>query len=196
MRKCTYCGKEYAAGTSLCAVDGQPLQDVVSPPPTGMRVPKSFFRWKPVSISLIVLAILYWAVALLNLWLVGAHQGDTRNLRFLLWGSFWNLVVGSLCLGGRGLMKSGSRIGCAAGALAVSAALLVVMRNWLGGLLTGRSPFPSFEALLVWPWLIYAIVYATVIQKQVGAEPAAPPNRGPATQTGNSKVTEGPPSVS
>src|SRR5882724_352206 len=84
MKRCTYCGKEYGAETSICAIDGQPVQEVVSSSP----VSKSFFRWKPLSISLIALAVLYWGVALLNLWLVRMleQQGDTRKLRFLLWG--------------------------------------------------------------------------------------------------------------
>jgi len=169
MKRCTYCGKEYGAETSICAIDGQPVQEVVSSSP----VSKSFFRWKPLSISLIALAVLYWGVALLNLWLVRMleQQGDTRKLRFLLWGAFWNVVVGALCLGGRRLIKSGSRLSYGAGALAVGASLLIVMRTWLSGLLTARNPFPVVEALLIWPWLIYAFIYASsAILKQVRAE--------------------------
>lgn len=162
MKRCTYCGKEWPDDASVCAVDGRPLQDFVPLLPTGTPLSKSFLCWKPASVSLIVLALLYWAVALLNFRLVYMleQRGDTRNVSFLLWGSFWNLVVGGLCLSGRHLMKADSRRGYAAGALVIAAALLIVMRTWLGGLLTGRNPFPILEALLSWPWLVYAIIYA------------------------------------
>ena len=160
---------------------------------------KSFFRWKPVSVSLIVLAVVYWGAALLNFWLVRMleQRGDTRNVRFLLLGAFWNVVVGALCLGGRRLIKIGSRLSSGLAAFLVGAALLIVTRTWIGGLLTGRNPFPILEALLAWPWLIYAIIYAaSPVEKQLGAEPCAPPNGGPAQPSGNSGVTGGPPSVS
>jgi hypothetical protein len=160
---------------------------------------KSFLRWQPVAVSLIVLTVIYWGFALLNLPLarVMEQRGDTRNAHFLLWGSFWNLVVGGLCLSGRRLMKPASRRGYLAGAFAVGAALLIIMRTWLSALLTGRNPFPFFEALLIWPWLVYAMVYAiSEVQKQRRAEPAAAPNGGPASPPGNSGPAEGPPSVS
>ncbi len=160
---------------------------------------KSFFRWTPVSVSLIVLAALYWGVAVLNFWLVHMleQQGDTRNVRFLLWGSFWNVAVGALCLGGRRLLKSASRQAYLAGAFAIGAALLIEQRNWLGGLMTGRSGFPVLQALLIWPWMAYAVAYAvTQIQQHGAAEPGAPPDGGPAEPFGSSGVGGGPPSVS
>jgi peptidoglycan/LPS O-acetylase OafA/YrhL len=160
---------------------------------------KAIFRWRVVSVSLIVLAILYWAVALLNFWLIHVleQRGDTRNVRFLLMGSFWNFIVGALCLGGRRLLKSSNSGVLIAGALATGVALLIIQRNWLGGLMTGRSGFPVLEAVLIWPWLAYAVAYA-VRQIQAGgiAEPSAPPNGGPATRSDNSVVGGGPPSVS
>ncbi len=162
-------------------------------------VAKSFLRWQPVAVSLIVLTVIYWGFALLNLPLarVMERQGDTRNAHLLLWGSFWNLIVGGLCLSGRRLMKSASRGGYLAGAVAVGAALLTVMRTWLSALLTGRDPFPFLEALLIWPWLVYALIYALrEFQKQGSAEPGAPPSGGPAAPPGNSGPAKGPPSVS
>jgi hypothetical protein len=159
----------------------------------------SFFRWKPVSLSMIVLAVLYWGVAVLNFWLVHMleQRGDTRNVRFLLWGSFWNVVVGALCLGGRRVMKSASRRAYLAGALAIGAALLIEQRNWLAGLMTGRSGFPVLQAILIWPWMAYAVAYAVTQIKEHGtAEPGAPPNGGPADPLSHSGVIGGPPSVS
>jgi peptidoglycan/LPS O-acetylase OafA/YrhL len=160
---------------------------------------KSFFRWKPVSISLIVLAVFYWGVALLNFWLVHMLQqkGDIRNVRFLLWGSFWDVVIGALCLGGRRRMKSPSRQARLAGALAIGLALLIEQCNWLAGLMTGRSGFPVLEALLIWPCMAYAVAYAvTQVQEHGAAELGAPPNGGPAEPLSSSSVIGGPPSVS
>ena len=106
--------------------------------------------------------------------LVGPDAGATgrhKKAEIPSLGAFWNVVVGALCLGGRRLIKSGSRLSYGAGALAVGAALLIVMRTWLSGLLTARNPFPVVEALLIWPWLIYAFIYASsAILKQVRAE--------------------------
>jgi hypothetical protein len=195
MRRCTYCGKEYAAEISVCALDGQPVQDVV----LHSQASRPFFRWKPVSISLIVLAVVYWGVALLNFWLVCMleQRGDTRNQRFILLGAVWNVLIGALCLGGRRLMRPARRQAYPAAALAIGAALLIEQRNWLAGLMTGRSAFPTLQAVLIWPWLAYAIGYAVTQIRQAGiAEPGAVPNGGPAMASGNSAVNGGPPSVS
>lgn len=160
---------------------------------------KSFLRWKPVSISLVVLAGIYLGVALLNLWLVrvSEQQGDTRNVRFLLWGAFWNMAIGALCVGGRRLIRTCSRRGCALGVIVVATALFISARNLLGSWLTGRSVLPGLEAVLVWPWLVYAILFAADrLQAQTLAEPCAPPNRGRTAGMGSSEVSGGPPPVS
>ncbi len=39
MKKCTYCGKEYSDDASVCAIDGEPLRDVVPVPPTSPPPP-------------------------------------------------------------------------------------------------------------------------------------------------------------
>ena len=33
MKQCIYCGKEYPDEASVCAIDGEPLRDVMPPPP-------------------------------------------------------------------------------------------------------------------------------------------------------------------
>ena len=198
MKRCTYCGKESPEDASVCVTDGQPLQDLNTLSTTANQPSKSFLRWKPVSVSLIGLAVLYCGVAILNVCMVflGNQRGDTRNARLLLWGSFWNVIISALCLVGRRLMKSRSKTGYAASLLVVGSALLIIMRTWLGGLLTGRNPFPIFEALLIWPWLIYAMAYAGVaIQKSIGDGPGTAPSSGPARQLGRADFTEGPPWV-
>ncbi len=118
-------------------------------------------------------------------------------MRFLLWGSFWNVAVGALCLGGRRFIKSGSRQGCALGIVAVMTAMFISARSLLGAWLTGRSVLPGLEAVLVWPWLIYAILFAASrVQEETIAEPAASPNGGPAKRLENQGAGGGPPSVS
>jgi hypothetical protein len=201
MKRCTYCGKESPDDASVCVADGEPLQDLKAMSSTANQPSKSFLRWKPISVSLIVLAVLYWGVAVLNICLIflGNQRSDTRSVKFLLWGSFWNVVIGGLSLAGRLLMKSGSKTGYAASLFVVASALLIIMRTWLGGFFTGRNPFPIIEALLIWPWLIYAMAYAGVaIQKSVRPESSAAvplSNRGPATQLGSTDGPQKPRSV-
>jgi hypothetical protein len=148
---------------------------------------------------LIALTVIYWAFALLNFPLARLmeRRGDARNGHFLVLGSFWNMVVGGLCLSGRRQMRSAGREGYIAAEFAVGAALVIVMRIWLSALSTGRNPFPFLEALFIWAWLIYALFHAIrELQKQRDAEPGAAPNGGPATPLGDSGPTEGPSSVS
>jgi hypothetical protein len=39
MKECTYCGKEYPDEASVCAIDGQPIRDVMPPPPVAPASP-------------------------------------------------------------------------------------------------------------------------------------------------------------
>ncbi len=114
------------------------------------------------SISLAILTVVYWAAALLNLLLISEFQrrGDARNVRALLWGTFWDVIVGALCLLGRVLLKRGTKGNYQTGAFTIAAAFTIIIRTWVMGLFTIRNPFPGWEALLTWPWLVYAIMYA------------------------------------
>ncbi len=41
MKSCSYCGKEYPDAATVCAIDGQPLQSAITPPPVPTVVEKN-----------------------------------------------------------------------------------------------------------------------------------------------------------
>jgi len=164
MRACRHCGKENGDDALTCSECGLDLGDsafhrVAS---QALEQSNSFFRWRPTSIVLIVLVVLYGGFAILNLWMgsVLAQRGDQQTARILRSGAFWNAIVAVLCFVGRRMMGCQTRLRLLAGALAVVAAHLVVMRTWIFGLLNGQNPFPVVEALLIWPLFFYAIFWA------------------------------------
>jgi hypothetical protein len=164
MRVCRHCSRENGEDNIRCLECGFDLGD--SPP---LDVPSQvgerssrFFRWRPASIILIIFVVLYWVLALLNLWMARtfSHRGEEQMARLMYWGTFWNVVVAVLCAVGRQMMRRQTRLSLLAGALAVMAALFVVIRTWAAGLLSGHNPLPTIEALLIWMPLTYVIIYA------------------------------------
>src|SRR5262245_56088024 len=123
---------------------------------------QNFFRRKPTVVVLIILTVLYGVFAPLNIFLgsVAAQRGDQQVSHVLYWGAFWNAVVAILCFTGWRLMRRQSRVYLAAGACAIAAALFIVMRTWIPGLLHGRNPFPVIEAVLTWLPMLYVIIFA------------------------------------
>ena len=123
---------------------------------------KRFFRWRIVAVILVLLAAIYAVFAPLNVLLarVSAQRGDQQISHALYSGAFWNAVVAVLCFVGWRLMRRQSRVYWAGGACAVAAALLIVMRVWISGLLHGRNPFPVIEAILTWLPMLYVIIFA------------------------------------
>lgn len=149
---------------------------------------RSFFRWRPVSVILILLTILYAVFTPLNLLLgsVASQRGDQQMARIMYWGAFWNAVVAILCFAGRQMMRRQIQGYFAAGACAVAAALFIVMRTWVNGLLHGRNPFPVLEAILTWLPMLYAIIYALRETKHDHpAQPGTPaaPDSGSASKS-------------
>ncbi len=123
---------------------------------------RHFFRWRPVSVILIILAILYGVFTPLNIWLanITPQRGEQQLSHVLYWGAFWNAIVAILCFSGRQLIRRRTRACLALGAGVVATALFIVMRTWLGGLLQGQNPLPLTEVVLIWLPMLYAIVYA------------------------------------
>ena len=164
MRTCRHCGKENSDDAALCPECGLELGDSALHRAVAKAWARSmrFFRWRPASILLILLAVLYAASVLLNLWLASVHlkRGEQQMSHIMCWGAFWNALVAALCVVGRHLMAFQTRLRLLAGALAVTVALLVVMRASVNGFLGGKNPFLLVEALLIWLPLIYAIIYA------------------------------------
>jgi len=130
-----------------------------------------FFRQRVASIVLIILGVLYGVFAPLNVWLgsVAAQRGDQQASHFLYWGAFWNAAVAILCFTAWWLMRRQSRVYLGAGACAVAAALFIVMRTWIAGLLHGRNPFPVIEAVLTWLPMLYVIIFGMRESRQENA---------------------------
>lgn len=161
MRACRHCGTENAEAGTLCTECGLALGD--SPlRQTSSQLFGRFFCWRPASIILIFLTVLYGAVALLNIWKGQSYaaHGYLELSRFAYWGAFWNLVIAALCLTGRQVMSRQTSVRLLAGAFPIVIALAISMRSWVGGLLTGRNPAPLFDIVVAWLPLLYVIIYA------------------------------------
>ena len=132
---------------------------------------RHFFRWKPTVVVLIILTVLYGLFVPLNILLgrAAAQRGDQQVSHVLYWGVFWNAVVAMLCFTGWRLMRRQSRVYLAAGACAIAAALSIVMRTWITGLLHGQNPFPVIEVVLTWLPMLYVIIYALCESKRESA---------------------------
>ena len=129
---------------------------------------KHFFRWRPVSVVLIILTILYIVAICISIKLGGyySQRGDQHMARFMHWGVFWNTMVAILCFTGRQMMRRQTRVHLAAGAFAVSLALLIVIRTTVSALLHGREAYPFIEGVLIWLPMLYAIIYALLEGKR------------------------------
>jgi len=123
---------------------------------------RHFFRWRLASVLLTILTIIYGVFAPLNVWLasVAAQRDNQQVSHVLYWGALWNAVVAILCFTGRRFMARKAPVLSAVGACIVMAALFIVMRTWIDGLLHGRNPFPVIEAVLTWLPMLYVIIYA------------------------------------
>src|SRR6266496_2748091 len=132
-----------------------------------------FFRPRPASVLLLILGIVYFVFAAVNLWLAGVssarateYRGQSqyqqqfeRTSTRLYWAGFWNTLVGGLCVCGRAGLKPGAPVGFAASALFIAAAMCITARTWVAALLHGEAHMAWIEPLLVWPCLIYALIY-------------------------------------
>src|SRR6185295_3875113 len=109
MRVCRHCGKESGDDSVLwleCGLDLGDSSPRSAPSRVGERNSR-FFRWRPVSILLIIFVVLYWVLALLNLWMARtfSHRGEDQMARLMYWGTFWNVMVAVLCSVGRQMMR-------------------------------------------------------------------------------------------
>ena len=98
--KCPHCGQENPVDVALCSECGLELGDSPLHRAASQTWERSrrFFRWRPASICLIVLAILYWIVALLSLWTgsVLSHRGQQQMAHLMYWGRFGMRCCASL----------------------------------------------------------------------------------------------------
>lgn len=180
-KECAGCGLHVPPDLTSCPACGaiefrsvpqvEPSRDVTSALPPE----KSFFRLRPASIALLILAILYGLFAMANvlLWRVQSQKGDELLAAIFYWGVVWNLVIMFLCVVARQFMKAQTRTSLIIGALIATSALLIVLRIWLHGMMSTRNPFPWIEPLLIVPPLVYAITYAVRAAKVFSSGGAA-----------------------
>ncbi|MBU6401595.1 MAG: zinc-ribbon domain-containing protein [Verrucomicrobia bacterium] len=174
MHACRHCGRENQDDAELCAECGLDFgPSAIERAVSQVRAQSgSFFRWRAASIILIILMVIYGLTVPLNLWLATAasQRGDLHvTPRTMYWAAFWSAVVAILCFAAWRLMQRQSRVFIAASAWAVAAALFIVMRTWVAGLLHGQNPFPVLEAVLTWLPMLYAIIYALRESKRENA---------------------------
>src|SRR5258708_1917926 len=129
---------------------------------------KHFFRWRPVSVVLIILTILYIVAICISIKLGGyySQRGDQHMARFMYWGGFWNTIVAILCFTAREMMRRQTRAHLAAGAFAMLLALLIAIRTTVSALLPGREAYPFIEGVLMWLAMLYSIIYAILEGKR------------------------------
>jgi hypothetical protein len=130
--------------------------------------PHSLFRWTPAAIALWLSGALFAVFGVLNIWLARLSSrgalpysggGGTSNTHSLLRGAAENGAIAALCILGWYFLRRRTPASLPAGTLAVTVALFITVRRWLHWQLAGTNQLPWAEPLLVWPFLLYAIVY-------------------------------------
>lgn len=126
--------------------------------------------------------------AVLNLWLLTkadaaanldpSYGGSTHLTRVLERGSIENGMIAVLCVLGWFLMRRRTPSSLFAGGFAVLAGLFLTTHRWLYWEIKGSNPLSWAEPLLIWPFLVYALIYAyREGREQRIAEPNAADNR-------------------
>ncbi len=128
-----------------------------------------------------------------------------RNLGIL--ASYLLVLVFLFVAGWKAALVTWAVFGVAGGVIYVCWEILQQLRTAAGEPKPGVSLSPLVHGLFAWPIMVpeaveYALAELGILRTpppsppQKNAEPGAAPNGGPATPVGNSRVTEGPPSVS
>src|SRR5713226_5426532 len=130
---------------------------------------RSFFRWTPVAIALWLFGVVFGVLGILNIWLATlARRGalpdfgtedPSKEGRILLRRAAQNVEIAALCILGWYLMRRRTPTTLLAGAVAVATGLLIDLNRWVFWQLAGSNLWPWLEPLLIWPFLLYAIVY-------------------------------------
>jgi hypothetical protein len=130
---------------------------------------RSFFRWTAAAVALWLFGVVFGVIAILNIWLAtlarrGAlrdfvTEGPSKEARVQLVSAAQNVEIAALCILGWYLMRRRTPTPLLGGAVAVAAGLFISLKRWVSWQSAGTDHWPWFEPLLVWPFLLYAIVY-------------------------------------
>ncbi len=129
----------------------------------------SLFRWIPVAIILWFFGVLFAVFGILNIWLArlssqgvlpnSADGSSSKMTQFLLHGAGANALIAAFCILGWYLMRRRTSASLPTGTLALTVALFIIVRRWVHLELSGTNHLPWAEPLLIWPLLLYAVVY-------------------------------------
>jgi hypothetical protein len=175
MQTCRHCGKENEDGIALCSECGLEL----GPSPLARAAGQvgantgHFFRRRPAATLLSILTALYAISVPMNLFLSEklGERGEHELAQYMRYGAFWNAVIVLFGVFALLAMNRQTRKGLFTGASCIAVSLLVILRTWVGGLISGRAPFPVLEACLTWLPLLYAMIYAL---REGSRHPATP----------------------
>jgi len=113
--------------------------------------------------------VVFGVIGILNIWLarLAARGGlrdfgtedPSREARIQLLSAAQNVEIAALCILGWYLMRRRTRATLLAGAVAVAAGLFISLKRWVYWQSAGTDHWPWLEPLLIWPFLLYAIVY-------------------------------------
>ena len=130
---------------------------------------RSFFRWTPAAVALWLFGVVFGVIGILNIWLARlAARGAlpdfgtedlSKEARIQLLGAAQNVGITALCILGWYLMRRRTPTTLLAGAVAVAAGLFISLNRWVHWQLAGTDQWPWIEPLVIWPFLLYAIVY-------------------------------------
>ncbi len=130
---------------------------------------RSLFRWTPAAIALWLFGVVFGVIGILNIWLAtlaarGAlpdfgTEDPSKKARVQLVSAAENVGITALCILGWYWMRRRTPTTLLAGAVSVAVGLFITLNRWVYWQLAGTNQWPWLEPLLVWPFLVYAIVY-------------------------------------
>lgn len=197
MKRCIYCGREVEDQYQVCPIDQARLVESAASvsPASNPRAGEGFFRWKPTSVILLTFTLVFAVLTVVGFFMAPAfvRRGQPEMVPVVYWGMVHYSAMAILCFTARRWIRRGSPVFRAAAGLAVTLALLILMRCWFAGIPSNRNAYPVTEIVLGWLPLIYVIIYAfrppkgeqransaapveTAVQGEAAPSPEVPPS--------------------